>query len=226
MVKRLGDPRNHSSAARLATLSPGVKHSGGGGASVAASTAPFTVSGDLDASPLDSTSAKKPVAATAPLPAPPGQVAIKDRSFFREAVSTPRTIIRAPSSAEGTAARLPLAGNGRTPAATIPLLASPVRDASTDRSALLVLYYATNGPPERSDFFWLKKGGWKSRKGWETSRPIGEWHGVTVDAEGRVIKLELEKSNLSGGCRWFVVNLKHLMGSPQAPFRPRFDGRH
>ncbi|CAM9515764.1 unnamed protein product, partial [Ectocarpus sp. 13 AM-2016] len=60
------------------------------------------------------------------------------------------------------------------------------RDASTDRSALLALFIATNGPS------------WKTSTAWGTSAPVGEWHGVTVDDDGRVSKLELGDNGLSG----------------------------
>ncbi|CAM9787007.1 unnamed protein product [Ectocarpus sp. 12 AP-2014] len=66
VVGRLGDPRHNSSAAYDVTSSPGVKHSGGGEARVAANTAPLTGGDDLGVSSLDTTSVQKPMAATAP----------------------------------------------------------------------------------------------------------------------------------------------------------------
>jgi hypothetical protein len=38
--------------------------------------------------------------------------------------------------------------------------------------------------------------GWKRKGGWVTDAALGEWEGVTVDAEGRVIKLRLPSNNL------------------------------
>lgn len=59
-------------------------------------------------------------------------------------------------------------------AATASPPAPPERDASTDRSVLEGLYNATGGPS------------WTNRKGWgESTVPLGEWHGVTVDGEDR-----------------------------------------
>ena len=40
--------------------------------------------------------------------------------------------------------------------------------------------------------------GWKRKKGWMTDADLGEWRGVTVDAEGRVIRLRLNNNNLAG----------------------------
>lgn len=61
-----------------------------------------------------------------------------------------------------------------------------VHDATTDRAALVGLFDATGGPS------------WKNSTGWGTSAPLGEWHGVTVDGVGRVLKLELMENNLTG----------------------------
>ncbi|CAM9714811.1 unnamed protein product [Ectocarpus sp. 8 AP-2014] len=144
VVGRLGDPRHHSSAANDVTSSPGVKYSGGGAARVAANTAPLTASDDLGASPLDTTSVQKPMAATAPT----------------SKIS--------------------------------------VQDAGTDRAVLMALYFTTNGPPETNGIVGTTNGGWNRRNGWGTSRPIGEWHGVTVGHNGRVIRLELTGNHLRG----------------------------
>ena len=40
--------------------------------------------------------------------------------------------------------------------------------------------------------------GWMKNGGWMTDAALGEWEGVTVDVEGRVIKLELSSNNLAG----------------------------
>ena len=56
----------------------------------------------------------------------------------------------------------------------------------TDREALVALYNATGGP------------NWESHDNWLRSAPVGEWHGVSVDAEGRVVVLLLGRNQLSG----------------------------
>jgi hypothetical protein len=57
---------------------------------------------------------------------------------------------------------------------------------ASDRLALEALFKSTGGAD------WTDKGGWM------TDAELGDWHGVTVDEEGRVIKLELETNGLAG----------------------------
>ncbi|MDE2751463.1 MAG: hypothetical protein OXI83_02690 [Gemmatimonadota bacterium] len=57
---------------------------------------------------------------------------------------------------------------------------------NSDRDALLALYDSTGGV------------GWTRRGNWDTSAPLGDWHGVTTDANGRVTVLWLYENNLRG----------------------------
>ena len=59
-------------------------------------------------------------------------------------------------------------------------------DPIVDRAALVALYNATGGPD------------WLERSHWLTDAPLGEWYGVTTDANGRVARLELGVNFLSG----------------------------
>jgi Leucine-rich repeat (LRR) protein len=56
----------------------------------------------------------------------------------------------------------------------------------SDRLALEALYKSCGGA------------GWERKDGWMTDAGLGEWQGVTVDAEGRVTKLSLGGNNLAG----------------------------
>ena len=56
----------------------------------------------------------------------------------------------------------------------------------TDRAVLETLYAATGGA------------GWTNSANWKTAEPLGEWHGVRLDATGRVAELQLLGNNLSG----------------------------
>ena len=56
----------------------------------------------------------------------------------------------------------------------------------SDRLALEALYKSCGGAD------------WKRKGGWMTDAGLGEWHGVTVDAEGRVTELDLGYNNLAG----------------------------
>ncbi|MXX54768.1 MAG: hypothetical protein F4Z44_03135 [Gemmatimonadetes bacterium] len=55
-----------------------------------------------------------------------------------------------------------------------------------DRRALETLYETMLGA------------GWTNATNWLTSAPVGEWHGVEVDAAGRVIGLALSRNGLAG----------------------------
>ena len=69
---------------------------------------------------------------------------------------------------------------------------------SRDREALIALYNATDGS------------NWKDSTYWLSDRPIGEWYGVTTNAAGRVIILELYENALSGSIPSNLGNLGNL----------------
>ena len=71
-------------------------------------------------------------------------------------------------------------------------------NAAADRAALEALYDATGGP------------GWTDRTNWNTAAPIGEWFGVTIDAAGRVTRLELPGNGLTGPIPDALGNLVNL----------------
>ena len=56
----------------------------------------------------------------------------------------------------------------------------------TDRDALVALYGTTGGP------------GWTNSSGWLTEAPLRRWSGVDVDAQGRVVGLDLSGNEVSG----------------------------
>jgi hypothetical protein len=66
----------------------------------------------------------------------------------------------------------------------VPLFMLP--KPATDRLALESLFTSCGGA------------GWKRQGGWMTGAALGEWEGVTVDAEGRVTELFLGENNLAG----------------------------
>ena len=61
-----------------------------------------------------------------------------------------------------------------------------VRSVSNDEVALTAFYAAMNGAR------------WANNKNWISARPVDEWHGVTVNSEGRVEGLEFVSNGLSG----------------------------
>ena len=71
-------------------------------------------------------------------------------------------------------------------------------DAATDSTALVALYNATDGD------------NWKNNTNWLSDRPLGEWHGVTTNDDGRVTGLELYNNQLSGAIPPELGNLTNL----------------
>src|SRR3954462_8123525 len=71
-----------------------------------------------------------------------------------------------------------------------------VRDS--ERKALTEFYEALGGPD------------WIERDFWGSDRPVGEWHGVTTDSEGRVVQLTIYDNNLTGPLSAAVCRLERL----------------
>ena len=80
-------------------------------------------------------------------------------------------------------------------AAPLPGTAAP---ANTDREVLVALYNATDGA------------NWTTNTNWLSDKPLGEWHGVTTDGNGRVTRLELFENRLSGTLPSELGNLTNL----------------
>jgi hypothetical protein len=78
----------------------------------------------------------------------------------------------------------------------VPLFMLP-KEAS-DRLALEALFKSCGGA------------GWRRKGGWMTEAALGEWDGVTVDAEGRVVKLSLGGNNLAGALPKEIQQLSAL----------------
>ena len=67
--------------------------------------------------------------------------------------------------------------------------------AATDRTALVALYDATDGD------------NWTNNYNWKTSESLGNWEGVTVNSDGRVIGLNLFNNGLTGEIPSEIGNL-------------------
>ena len=68
----------------------------------------------------------------------------------------------------------------------------------SDRDILALLYEATGGPD------------WVNNRNWVTGAPLGQWAGVSVDDEGRVVHLNLGNNNLTGRIPEELGNLANL----------------
>ena len=60
-----------------------------------------------------------------------------------------------------------------------PGAAADVGSVASDRTALVALYNATDGT------------NWVTSTNWLSDRPLGAWHGVTTNSDGRVTELSL-----------------------------------
>ena len=70
--------------------------------------------------------------------------------------------------------------------------------ALTDREILTALYEQTDGPR------------WRLTDNWLTDVPVGEWHGITVDGEGRVVAINLPNNGLAGRIPASISRLTEL----------------
>ena len=69
---------------------------------------------------------------------------------------------------------------------------------SPDRAALVALYNATGGA------------NWTNNTNWLTTAPVGQWYGVTTDANGWVTELNLTRNQLKGEIPPELANLTNL----------------
>ena len=90
-------------------------------------------------------------------------------------------------------AKFDLSGNGVVDIsdflAFVDLYGQTVQDTGSvegDRAALVTLYNATNGSE------------WEDKTNWLSDEPLGEWYGVSTDAQGRVDTLRLFDNDLLG----------------------------
>ena len=70
--------------------------------------------------------------------------------------------------------------------------------SGTDKAALVAFFNATGGV------------NWRQERNWRSAEPLDQWHGVTVDSDGRVTSLELDDNRLKGIVPADVIQLAHL----------------
>ena len=73
------------------------------------------------------------------------------------------------------------------------------QDVAADRAALVALYDATDGDAS-----------WDESTGWKSDQPLGDWFGVTTNADGRVTSLIVADNNLTGSLPAELGNLSEL----------------
>jgi Leucine-rich repeat (LRR) protein len=67
-----------------------------------------------------------------------------------------------------------------------------------ERRAMIEFYEALGGPD------------WIERDFWGSDEPVGKWHGVETDAEGRVVRLTIYDNNLTGPLSAAICRLERL----------------
>ena len=90
----------------------------------------------------------------------------------------------------------PTAAASPTPEPTSLPVSEPI--LGSEREALVAFYHAAGGA------------NWENNRNWLSSAPIGEWYGVTVDFNGRVVELSLYHNGLSGEIAPELGNLENL----------------
>jgi hypothetical protein len=105
------------------------------------------------------------------------------------------------------------------PCFTIELFMKDVEEALADETPLrslgrvplfLLLKQASDRLALESFFKSCGGEGWERKGGWMTEADLGEWEGVTVDAEGRVTKLVLGNNGLVGSIPTDIQQLSAL----------------
>ena len=74
-----------------------------------------------------------------------------------------------------------------------------VGEVSSDRAALVHFYHATDGP------------NWKINTNWLTNEPLEEWHGISVNSAGHVVRIRLFDNDLKGDLPASLASLSHLV---------------
>ncbi len=73
-----------------------------------------------------------------------------------------------------------------------------VKAAYSEREVLRSFYFATGGPA------------WVNDDNWLTNAPLGDWHGLETDYQGRVVSILLSHNGLRGSVPWELARLEAL----------------
>ena len=119
----------------------------------------------------------------------PTSTPIFTATFGTVATATPTPLVSEPAE---TSTPIPTSASDTVPTA------QPGPTHSGDRAALVVFYYATDGP------------NWTNNTNWLSGAPLDDWHGVTTDADGRIVELTMTDNALSGEIPPELGNLSNL----------------
>lgn len=142
-----------------------------------------------------------PAPTITPVPAPTAQPTATAESTQPAGPTATVTPTQAPT-ATSTATQTPSPSPTNTPTNTPTLTPTATPTATPTPSPSPTPTPEPNYPPEQAALIALydATGGanWTVNTNWRTDAPIGSWHGVTADADGSVIELDLTYNDLTG----------------------------
>ena len=104
----------------------------------------------------------------------------------------------------------PLPSPTAIPATAIPTTAPTYNPGPTSR----YLYEETSAETDRTvlELFYERTEGewWTNNENWMTEAPLGEWYGITTNAQGRVTEIRFGNNNLDGNIPSEIGNLSQL----------------
>ena len=102
-------------------------------------------------------------------------------------------------AAAGVGVAVAATGDDSSPPVPTPSVPTPIMPAAPDDRAVLIEFYnATNGAS------------WINSTNWNSSEPLGVWHGVSTDANGRVTGLSFSENQLTGSIPASLGSLTNL----------------
>ena len=91
---------------------------------------------------------------------------------------------------------------GRLAVHTVPAMMADAAVLAAERAVLVAFYNATGGAS------------WTDNTSWLSEMLVGEWHGVTTDATGRVTELNLDSNQLTGSIPSSLERVDKLSTEP------------
>lgn len=82
----------------------------------------------------------------------------------------------------------------------------PRAGSFSDRATLGIIFDSTSSRPQSEN----DGVGWINESGWKTDEPVGDWFGITMNADGRVAILALRENRCTGKTPYLQALRKRL----------------